>query len=87
MIGPTRLNVYRIRPYALPRFNFYKVLPDGTDFALRLLLEKYVSSQRLYYQIPEFSRQKRNGAEEGGAGGRQTDEWTETLFYKLKFMS
>lgn len=62
-------------------FNFHKVLPDEIDFALRLPLEKYVSSQRLYYQILEFSRQKRNRA-----GDRQTDEWREALFYKLKFM-
>lgn len=70
-----------------PWFNFYKVLPDGVDFALKLPLEKYVSSQRLYYKILEFSRQKSNRAEEGRrAGERQIDEWTETLFYKLKFM-
>lgn len=71
----------------LPWFNFYKVLPDEVDFALRLPLEKYVSSQRLYYKILEFSRQKSNRAKEGrGAGERQTNEWTEALFYKLKFM-
>lgn len=64
-----------------PWFNFYKVLPDEIDFALSLPLEKYVSSQRLYYQILKFSRQ-----ENTGWGRRQTNEWTEALFFKLKFM-
>jgi len=54
-----------------PWFNFYEVLPDGIDFALRLPLEKYVSSQRLYYQILGFSRQKKKEGR-GRWGGGET---------------
>jgi len=46
-------------PMFFPGFNFYKALPDGSDFALRPVLKKYASSERLYYQILEFSRQRK----------------------------
>lgn len=60
MIGPTHVEMFaESSPMLFLWFNFHKVLPDEIDFALRLPLEKYVSSQRLYYQILEFSRQKK----------------------------
>lgn len=74
-------------PMLFPGLTFIKycqmeqILHSGYSWKNMLALKGFIIKSQ------SFQGKKRNGAEEGGAGGRQTDEWTEALFYKLKFMS